>query len=156
MKKLSANPVSVLLVLAAFAATTFLLPSSANAKWPQPPDDDGPSWGKILAVGVVLGLASYGIAYLITHKKTEKTDLPEKTEETEGTESATEDESEPSVTNEDRQSSSDFSRSLLTEQQSSRFGLYFDIDQLGEEIGLREKEIDFSDVTVKVGVSFSF
>jgi len=155
MYERTTNPVSVLLVLAVFAATTFLLPSSANAKWKDHSDNDGPDWGKIVAIGVVLGLASYGIAYLITHKKTEKAEPMETTEE-DDTESAAVDETKSNNVTESLVSTSDFAPPMLSKQQNSQFGLYLDVDPPNSDNGFRDKDINLSDVTVKAGVSIRF
>lgn len=152
------NRLNVVFVLAVFAAATFLMPVSANAAWDNNwdgyPGHDSPPWGTIIAIGVVGGLAIAGIAYLARdkNKDEEAGDLKRQRKETEDSESEADGESSADVKNSaksDRYSSETFAK------QGSQLGFYFDVDQLpGQQA--QSTTPDFSDMTVKVGVSLTF
>lgn len=160
MYRRTTNPVSVLLILTVFAATTFLLPSSADARWidhsDEYPGSDGPSLGTVVALGAVACLAIGGVILMSKKNKQDKLAPESEVTETEETESVTDEETESEADTAGSASTSGFSAPMLGEQQPSQLGLYLNIDPLSNDNGFRGKGIDLSDVTLKAGITFCF
>ena len=161
MKKQKTVKSLMIVVLLAFAVNIVVVPSS-DAKWRDNSDDlpgmqNFPTELAIVAGVLVIG----GITYFIVKKskkdKTEKTDIGQDTE-TSTTDSVIDSNSDTeSVTSLDNNKSvRNLNEHPVSEKQKSRVGFYLNVDQDNLSNGINKSELDFSDVSVKVGFSIGF
>lgn len=151
-----ASRLSVILVAAVFAAVTYLVPASAEAQWESHydefPGEDSPDWGKIIAIGVIGGVATVAIVYLVKGKTADESDTGVEEDPAEGATGGETTSSEPEARED---SAIGFASSMLKGQESP-FGIHFDIDHRQAGIGISEPRTDFTDVTIEAGITFSF
>ena len=156
MKKLSSNPISVLLVLTVFAFTMFLTPAETQANWQSHNDeypglDDSEVMPYLIVGGVLIGgLLIYGLVKLGSKKSPDKPVIIE--------DAKTADDEKETVDENDDEKTEESEELTLTDYgdlSKSKVKMYFDIDPRGS-YGSESSALDFSNKTVKVGFKLSF
>jgi len=156
MKKNQTNSILVLFIACAFMVTMLLAPSTAEARYRSHYDDypgeDSLPWGTIILVGVIGGLAVSGIAYLVTHKKTDD----ETGDAIEDSDQTTEEKSDSTQVIENEQEISFKELLNAPERELSNVKFYVGLDQVDETFSSKLSQPGFADVQLNVGFALSF
>ena len=155
MKKLTSNPISVLLVLTVFAFTMFLTPAETKAAY-HDHSDELPGMDFNLTPYLVVGGVLIGAALIYRLAKHSSDKTPQQPEIIEDAKAAddekeVEDESKAETNDENE----DLSLTDYGDLTKSKVNMYFDIDPHGS-YGSESSALDFSNMTVKVGFKVSF
>ncbi|MFZ5981463.1 MAG: hypothetical protein ACOYVF_12625 [Candidatus Zixiibacteriota bacterium] len=156
MRKLSNQPISVLLVLTVFAFTMFLTPAETRAAYHDHSDElpgmDGSEFTPYLIVGGLLvgGLLIYKLAKHSSDKSAKQPDVVEEPKADQE-----EDDAEKADSTETTEPSENLSLIDYGDLSKTRLNMYFDVDPQGSSVS-ESSALDFSNMTVKVGFRVSF